>query len=87
MRFSATSFGNEDHGGRIRRVLGEVDVRKAELEGEGLRDLLFGGEVHPHEHDAEALPRALVLHQRGAQIVLSDEARLNQALTDFLTHP
>ena len=80
-------FRNQNDGGRIGRVFGEVDVRKAELEGEGLRDLLLGREIHAHEHHAQAFARALVLGQRGAEILFRDEARLNQALTDFLTQP
>ena len=58
-------LGNQDDGGRIGRVLGEVDVRESELERERLRDLLFGREVHAHEHDAHAFAGALVLRQRG----------------------
>ena len=77
-------LGNQDDRGRIGRVLGEVDVRKPELERQRLRDLFFGREVHAHEDDAEALAGALVLGQRGLEIVFSDEARLNQALTDLL---
>ena len=75
---------NEDDGGRIGRVLGKADVRKAELHRERFRDLLFGREVHPDEDDTQPLAGALVLDQRVFEIVVADEARLNQALTDFL---
>ena len=79
-------FGDQDDRRRIRRVFCEVDVRKAELKRERLGDLLFGGEVHPHQHDADAFAGALVLFQRDAEIVFGDEARLDQALTNLLTH-
>ncbi len=77
---------NQHDGGRIGRVFAEVHVGKAELERERLRNLLFGRQVHAHEHHAQALAGALVLDQRGAEVLFRDEARLNQALTDFLTH-
>jgi hypothetical protein len=70
----------------FRRVLCEVDVRKAELKRERLCDLLFGGEVHPHQHDADTFAGALVLCERDAEIVFADQARLDQALTNLLTH-
>jgi len=80
-------FRDQDHRGRIGRVLNEVAVGEAELEGERFGDLLFRGEVHPHEHDTNAFAGALVLVERGAEVVFRDEARLDQALTDFFTHP
>ncbi len=43
--------------------------------------------LHAHKHHAEAFPRTFVLRERGAEIVLCDEARLDQALTDFLPGP
>jgi hypothetical protein len=36
---------------------------------------------------AQAFARTLVLRKRDLEIVFSNEARLDQALTDFLTHP
>jgi hypothetical protein len=78
-------FGDQDDSRRIRWVLCKVDVRKAELKREGLGDLLFGGEVHPHEHDADTFAGAPVLFERDAEIVFGDEARLDQALTNLLT--
>ena len=77
-------FGNQDDRGRVGRVLGQIDVRKPELERQRLRDLLFSREVHAHENDADAFPGTLVFRQRGLEIFFSDEAGLNQALTDFL---
>ena len=78
---------DQDDRGRIGRVLREVDVREAELQRERFRDLLLGREVHAYEDHADALAGALVLDKRVPQIVLGDEARLDQALTDFLAHP
>ena len=79
-------FGNQNDRGGLGRVLGEVDVRESQLERERLGDLLLGREVHAYEHDAHTLAGALVLRQSRLQIVLSDEARLDQALADLLTH-
>ncbi len=60
---------------------------KPELERERLGDLFFRGEVHADEHHAEPLARTFVFGQCRAQIVVGDEARLNQALTDFFAQP
>ena len=56
------------------------------MNGQRLRDLFFGLEIHPDEHDAQTLAGPLVLGERGAKVVFRDEARLNQALANFLTH-
>jgi hypothetical protein len=57
---------------------------EAKLEGEGLRDLLFRREIHPDEHHTKTFPGTLVLDKRRREIILSDEAGLNQAFTDLL---
>ncbi len=54
LAISVTTFG-------VGRVLGEVEVREAELIGEGLGDLPFGGEVEADEYRAQAFARAFVL--------------------------
>ena len=77
---------DQGHDGRVGRVLREVQVRKAELIREGLGDLAFGGQVQADEHRAQAFARALVFGQRRLQIVLCDEARLDQALTELFSH-
>src|SRR5205085_2886511 len=80
-------LGDQNDRRGIRRVFREVDVRESELERERLGDLLFRRQVHAYEDDANALTGALVLREGGLQIFFSDEAGLNQALTDFLAHP
>ena len=70
----------------VGRRFAEIEVRETQLVGEGLGDLTLGGEVEAHEDRAQALAGALVLGQRRLQIVLSDEACLNQALTELLAH-
>jgi hypothetical protein len=77
-------LGNQDDGGRLRGILGKADVRKPELHGQRLRDLLFSREIHADENDAEALTGTLVLDQCVFEIVVADEACLNEALTNFL---
>ena len=77
-------FGDQDDGGGVGRVLGEVDVRESELKCQRFRDLFFSREVHAHENDADPLAGTLVLGQRGPQVVFSNEAGLDEALTDFL---
>ena len=85
-RLSATSFGisvtTRGSGGFSARLR----YGKAELVGEGLGDLPFGGEIEADEHRAQAFACAFVLGQRRLEIVLSDEARLNQALTELFAH-
>ncbi len=54
-------FRDQNDGGRLGRILCEVDVRKAELEGERFRDLLFGRQVHTYKDNAHAFARTLVL--------------------------
>ena len=83
-RFSATSFGIRTTAVGSGGFSARLTYGKPELERERLRDLLFGREVHAHEHDAQPFAGALVLGQRGLEIVFGDEARLDQALTDFL---
>jgi hypothetical protein len=63
----------------------EIDIRESELKGEGLGDLFFGGQVHTDEYNADALAGPLVFCQGRREVVLSDEAGLNQALADLLS--
>jgi hypothetical protein len=77
-------FGNQDDRGRVGRVFGQVDVRKPQLEGQRLRDVFLGREVQAYEHDTDAFAGTLLLNQRSLEVVFRDEARLNQALTNFL---
>ena len=83
-RLSATSFGTRMTAAGSGGFSGKADVRKAKLHRERFRDLLFSGEIHPDEDDTQPLAGALVLDQRVFEIVVADEARLDQALTDFL---
>ena len=64
----------------------EADVREPELVGEGLGDLLFGGEIQTYEDGADALAGPLVLGERDLEIVFRDQPGLNQAFADFLAH-
>src|SRR5262249_16612601 len=79
-------LGDQHDRGRIRWVFGQVDVGEAELERERLRDLLLGREIHPDEDDADTFPRTLVFRKRGLEVSFRDEAGLDQALTDLLSH-
>ncbi len=79
-------FRNQDDGRRIGRVLGQIDVRKPELMGQRLGNLLLGGEVHPHEHHTQAIACSLVLGQGNLQIGLADQPGLDETFTDFFTH-
>jgi hypothetical protein len=82
--FQRDFFGNQDDRGRVRRVFGQVDVRKSELECQRLRYLFFRRKVHPYEHHADAFAGTLVLCQSRLEVVFRNEAGLNQALTDLL---
>ena len=55
-RLIDTSLGIRDDRRRVGRIFGEIDVREAKLMRQRLGDLLFGGEVHPYEHGAQAIP-------------------------------
>ncbi len=79
-------LGDQHDSRRVGRILCEVDVGETELERERLRNLFVGREIHAHEHHADAFAGALALRQCSAEIILADEARLDQALTDLLTH-
>ena len=59
---------------------------KPELVGEGLGDLLFGGEVEAYEDGTDAFAGLLVFGERDLEIVLRDQARLNETFPDFLAH-
>ena len=59
---------------------------KPELVGEGLGDLLFGGEVEAYEDGTDAFAGLLVLGERDLEIVLRDQPRLNETFPDFLAH-
>ena len=83
-RLKRDFFGNQDDGGGIGRVLREAHVRESELHRKRLRDLFFSREVHPDEHDPQPLAGALVLNQRVFEIVLADEACLDEALAYLL---
>jgi hypothetical protein len=69
----------------FRQAFGEVHERKAKLMRQRLRDLLFGGEVHPYEHNAQAIARTLVLGQGDLQIGLADQPCLDETFADFFT--
>ena len=84
-RLMETSFGNQHDGRGVGRVLGKVHVREAQLVGQRLGDLLFGGEVHPYEHRAQAIARSLVLGQGDLQICLADQPRLDETFANLLT--
>ncbi len=56
---------DEDDGGLVRRVLGEVDVRKPELVCERLGNLPLGRQVHPDEYRSQSFAGALVLDEGG----------------------
>jgi hypothetical protein len=79
-------LGDERDDGGVGRILREVEIREAQLVGERLGDLALGGQIEAHEHRAQAFARPLVLGQRRLQIVVSDQACLNQALTELLSH-
>jgi len=70
----------------IRWIVSEADVGKPQLERERLRNLLFSGELHPHENGAEPLTGSCVLGQGFTQVILTDEARSKQTLTELVAH-
>ena len=79
-------FGNEDDCGRLGWIFAEIDVRKAELIGERFGNLFLGGEIHAHEHGAKSIARSTVLGQRRLEVLVGDQARLNQTLADLFAH-
>ncbi len=79
-------LGDEHDGRGIGRLVAQADVRKAELVGEGLGDLLFGSEVEAYEDGTDAFAGLLMLREGGLEIVLRDQAGLDETLPDFLAH-
>ena len=76
----------EEQASEVGRMLGEVDVRKAKLVGERLRNLALRRQVHPDEHGPEPLARPLVLDKRRLQVRFGDDPRLAETLPDHRTH-
>src|SRR5262249_9044334 len=79
-------FRDEDDGAGIGRLVRETDVRETELIRERFGDLLLGGQVEADEHGTDALAGPFVLSERDLEILLRDQAGLNQTLTDLLAH-
>jgi hypothetical protein len=65
--------GDEDDGRRIRGLFAEAGIRKSELVGERLGDLLFRREIQTYENCADALVGPLVLRKRDLQSVFGDQ--------------
>ena len=53
---------------------------------ERFRDLLLGGKVETDEYDAETIASPALLGKRDLELVLGNQARLNEALAEFLSH-
>ena len=75
-----------DDRGRVRRFVAEADVGETQLVGERLGDLFFGREVQAYEDHADAFAGFLVLRERDLEVVLRDQARLDETFPDFLAH-
>jgi hypothetical protein len=67
-------------------MLSEVDVRKSELGGKSLGNLFFGCSIQTSHDDTQSFAGALLLSEGGLEVILSNEARSEQALADPMSH-
>ena len=80
------AFGNQCDRARLGWLFRGIHIGEPQLECQGLGNLRLAGEPQPDQHGAKTFPGTSVLCEGRLQIMIVDETRLDEALTDQDSH-